>query len=130
MTKNAWLIALFGFYLAAIPVFATIYFYLYRRKRSSFVFARDIADSRLAAMKADADDQIKSLELLNEYFIAFIADQKKNSAKVEDDPDRFLAVLEGGRRIVIERHIQHIPPHGAESELLPYAELWRGERES
>jgi hypothetical protein len=63
VTKNDWLLVVFGCYVGAIPVFGAIYFYLYRKQPSRFVFAGHIRESRIATLKAEADNRIMELDL-------------------------------------------------------------------
>src|SRR5229473_3659391 len=125
--KQVWLLIVFGAYVGLIPLFGLSYFVLYRRRQTHFIFAGDIQASRIAEQRQQADDRISWLGVLIEYFEGFATDHRQGIATVEQSRVDTTLTLSDGRAIVLEKHIQHVPPHGANSELAPFVRLLRAD---
>lgn len=46
MTKNDWLLLVFGIYLFALFSFAAVYYYIYTKNPEDFVFGGDIREAK------------------------------------------------------------------------------------
>ena len=76
-------------------------------------------------LRLEADDRIAGLNVLREYFEAFMA--LRREIRVDLDPSRLVATCKDGRVIVVELQVQLTGPHGGESELLPHVVLRRSD---
>ncbi len=125
--KQAALLLVFVAYVASIPLFGLAYFLLYRRRQTHFVFAGDIHVSRLADEKQQVEDRICWLRRLLDYFERFASDRRQGTAREERSKERAVLYLSDGRVLVLEKHVQHAAPHGAESELAPVVRMQRAD---
>ena len=61
--RNVWLLACFSVYLISIFAFAILYYRLYRKNTTLFLFSRDILNSQRGAFAVTANRSIDQLEL-------------------------------------------------------------------
>src|SRR5712692_1497031 len=85
LDRNEWLLAVFGFYLLVMLIFAVVYYRLYRTYPLSFAFNADVLKSQREVSKVAFEQEVESITLKLDALKYLLEELNKHpeSAKVE-----------------------------------------------
>ena len=125
MNKQVELIVVFIAYVSIIPVFALVYYLIYRSQRSAFIFAGEIFRTRVTNEIEASEEDIRWLTSVLSYFEQFASDVNRMPVPFTEGRVEATVKLSDGTSFDLHRITDH--PTGGEIEDDPQVVLKRSD---